>query len=82
MLKNTDARGNFCPKNMPSRPQSKLTKKDYTSQPRHPTAATKSSQKTLPAKEHLHPSWEASKKRKMESKIVPFQGKKIVFDED
>ncbi|XP_038625693.1 serum response factor-binding protein 1 [Tachyglossus aculeatus] len=31
----------------------------------------------------LHPSWEASRKRKQEmSKITPFQGKKITFDDD
>ncbi|XP_022107108.1 serum response factor-binding protein 1-like isoform X2 [Acanthaster planci] len=51
-------------------------------QARYPTAATVSSQKGAPAQETLHPSWEASKKRKEESKIVPFQGKKITFDED
>ncbi|XP_028911967.1 serum response factor-binding protein 1 isoform X2 [Ornithorhynchus anatinus] len=31
----------------------------------------------------LHPSWEASRRRKQEmSKIAPFQGKKITFDDD
>ncbi|XP_069818769.1 serum response factor-binding protein 1 isoform X2 [Dendropsophus ebraccatus] len=29
----------------------------------------------------LHPSWEASRKRKEQSQIAVFQGKKIVFDE-
>ena len=31
----------------------------------------------------LHPSWEASRKRKQQmSQIQPFQGKKIKFDDD
>lgn len=29
----------------------------------------------------LHPSWEASRKRKAQSQIAVFQGKKIVFDD-
>ncbi|XP_043916671.1 serum response factor-binding protein 1 isoform X2 [Protopterus annectens] len=33
--------------------------------------------------ESLHPSWEASKRRKeQQSKIAEFQGKKIIFDDD
>jgi hypothetical protein len=32
--------------------------------------------------EKLHPSWQASKKRKMENTIHAFQGKKMTFDDD
>lgn len=32
--------------------------------------------------EVLHPSWQASKKRKEEAKIHTYQGKKIKFDDD
>ena len=32
--------------------------------------------------EHLHPSWEASRKRKETSGIQAFKGKKIKFDDD
>ncbi|XP_038073604.1 serum response factor-binding protein 1-like [Patiria miniata] len=72
-------------KQLPAKPlasQSRHAAKQHPTQGKHPASATISSQKKPAAKESLHPSWEASRKRKEESKIVPFQGKKITFDED
>ncbi|XP_033634947.1 serum response factor-binding protein 1-like [Asterias rubens] len=84
----TGAPGKSFHKNTQSRPQSKqIHPSEWGNKPshaKHPTSTSdiKLPQKIPTAKEQLHPSWEASKKRKLESKIVPFQGKKIVFDED
>ncbi|XP_068103176.1 serum response factor-binding protein 1 isoform X2 [Hyperolius riggenbachi] len=47
-------------------------------QPTRRSTAVKMPGKPEPA---LHPSWEASKKRKEQSQIAVFQGKKIVFDD-
>ncbi|XP_071964492.1 uncharacterized protein [Antedon mediterranea] len=45
------------------------------------TMSNRKPQKNLPV-EKLHPSWEAKRKQKEQSaKILPFQGKKITFDD-
>ncbi|CAI9538803.1 unnamed protein product [Staurois parvus] len=52
----------------------KLVKKPQAAR----NSMVKSQSKPEPA---LHPSWEASRKRKEQSQIAIFQGKKIVFDD-
>ncbi|XP_077147005.1 serum response factor-binding protein 1 isoform X1 [Ranitomeya variabilis] len=46
-----------------------------------PVKASNVKQQSKVENETLHPSWEASRKRKEQSQIAVFQGKKIVFDD-
>ncbi|KAM4052368.1 serum response factor-binding protein 1 [Anomaloglossus baeobatrachus] len=46
-----------------------------------PVKASNFKPKSKVEEETLHPSWEASRKRKEQSQIAVFQGKKIVFDD-
>ncbi|XP_071997287.1 serum response factor-binding protein 1 [Engystomops pustulosus] len=46
-----------------------------------PVKASAVPQKSKVQEQTLHPSWEASKKRKEQSQLAVFQGKKIVFDD-
>uniref|UniRef100_A0A8C4RTY4 Serum response factor-binding protein 1 n=1 Tax=Erpetoichthys calabaricus TaxID=27687 RepID=A0A8C4RTY4_ERPCA len=51
--------------------------------PHHPVPEKKPVNRISHTDQSLHPSWEASKRRKMqESQITAFQGKKIKFDDD
>ncbi|XP_075035318.1 serum response factor-binding protein 1 isoform X2 [Mixophyes fleayi] len=47
----------------------------------HPARGAAVRQQSKPQGQTLHPSWEASRKRKEQSQIAVFQGKKIVFDD-
>ncbi|XP_039614923.1 serum response factor-binding protein 1 isoform X1 [Polypterus senegalus] len=61
-----------------------VPKSMYNKKPlRHPFPEKKPVNRISHTDQSLHPSWEASKRRKMqESQITAFQGKKIKFDDD